>query len=115
MEIPNIGSIAARISGVSWELMSPKNTFYFNPDIIKRLLRETGFSIIKAQSYLWTTPEMVLRAKAESARGYKKCIMKILSFACWGFSVLRFRTLPRVVQGDVMAIYARKSRDLQDK
>jgi len=112
-EVPNIGSIAARISLINWELMAPKeHLFYFNLHTINRLLKETGFSIIKSQTYFWTTPAMVIKTKADSIKNNGKAILKLIAFFCHVFSPLRFRVLPCFIKGDVITIYISKVENL---
>ena len=73
LEVPNIGSSAARIAGVNWELMSPKEHFYyFNPTTLRRYLEASGFTIITTQTFFWTTPAMLLRAVSWRASSKKK-------------------------------------------
>lgn len=110
VEVPNIGSIAARISLMNWELMAPKeHLFYFNPHTINRLLKETGFSTIKNQTYFWTTPAMVIKAKADSIKNNGNAILKLIAFLCYIFSPVRFKVLADFIKGDVITIFAIKT------
>lgn len=111
VEVPNIESIAAKISLMNWELMAPtEHLFYFNPHTISRLLKETGFSIIKNQTYFWTTPAMVIKAKADSIKDNGSTILKLIAFLCHVFSPARFKVLPDFIKGDVITIFAIKAK-----
>jgi 2-polyprenyl-3-methyl-5-hydroxy-6-metoxy-1,4-benzoquinol methylase len=111
IEVPNIGSIAATISCMAWELMAPKeHLYYFNPDTIKQLLTETGFTILKRQTYFWTTPAMILRAKAHLTGNSKSAIYKLIVILLHIFSPIRFKVLPGFIMGDVMTVFAFKDK-----
>jgi 2-polyprenyl-3-methyl-5-hydroxy-6-metoxy-1,4-benzoquinol methylase len=110
IEVPNIGSIAAKFSLMNWELMAPKeHLFYFKPHIISRILKETGFRIIKDQTYFWTTPAMVIKAKADSMKNNVNVILKLFAFLCYVLSPVRFKVLPDFIKGDVLTIFAIKT------
>jgi len=112
VEVPNIGSIAAKISLMNWELMAPKeHLFYFYPHTISRLLKETGFSIIKNQTYFWTTPAMIIKAKADSIKNKGNVVLKLIAFLCHVFSPLRFKVLPDSIKGDVITVFAIKTEE----
>lgn len=109
VEVPNIGSPIARIAGTDWELMSPKEHFYFfNPSTIQRYLEESGFSVIRTQSFVWTTPSMLLRAASVKQRAPLRILFVLIAFLLVFFSFIRFRVLPPFFLGDVMTIYAIK-------
>ena len=111
IEVPNIRSIAATISLMNWELMAPKeHLFYFNSYTLKKLLQDTGFSILKAQSYFWTTPAMILKAKACSADN-KSTILNLTASLCHVFSPIRFKVLPDFIKGDVMTVFTLKNME----
>ena len=112
VEIPNIGSPMAYIAGMHWELMAPKEHFYyFNMHTISRYLADAGFAVMRIRTFYWTTPAMILGAYA---REWKKpyCflahISAALASALW---FIRFRNAPRVLPGDVLTIYAVKKRE----
>lgn len=48
---PNIGSFVARLFGKHWWSILDSHLFYFNPETIVKLLRKTGFEIIKIESH----------------------------------------------------------------
>lgn len=112
VEVPNIRSVAAKVSLINWELMAPKeHLFYFNPHTISRLLKETGFSLIKNQTYFWTTPAMVLKAKADSTKNNGNAFLKLIAFFCHVFSPVRFKVLPDFIKGDVITAFAVKAKE----
>jgi len=110
LEVPNVGSSAARISGTEWELMSPKEHFYyFTPATLRRYLEEAGFSIVSTRTFFWTTPAMLLRARAERLKGPAALLLKTLAFLASGLSFIRFRNAPSTTPGDVVTVYAVKN------
>jgi SAM-dependent methyltransferase len=115
VEVPNVRSIAAKIAGTSWELMAPKeHFFYFNPETVAQLLQDAGFTVSGNQSYFWTTPGMVLRAKArlKTGPGLGRVCLYLAAFFFEVFSFLRFKTMPGFIHGDVITVYAIKTTDL---
>jgi 2-polyprenyl-3-methyl-5-hydroxy-6-metoxy-1,4-benzoquinol methylase len=109
VEVPNIGSLSARAAGVKWELMAPKEHFYyFNENTIKRYLENSGFNVILIHSFYWTTPAMILRAYAGARRGLYSLIVRSLAAMASCMSFIRFRTAPSALPGDVLTIYAVK-------
>lgn len=109
LEVPNIGSPAAGIAGRNWELLAPREHFYyFDPWTIGALLQSTGFAAFRQQTYFWTTPEMVLRDRAEMSRGLMKYLFRVFSCLLLPFSILRFNGLKGFIDGDVLTIYAVK-------
>ena len=112
VEVPNIGSLSARISGVKWELMAPKEHFYyFNESTIERYLENSGFSIISIRSFYWTTPAMILRAYAGNRQGLCNLLLHSLAVIASSLSFFRFQTALSVLPGDVFTIYAVKRGD----
>lgn len=112
LELPNIGSRMAIISGANWELMAPKeHLFYFTFKTLEQLLSDVGFGVIKTQTYFWMMPDMLLRAKAESGDGCKRVILRTCAALLSWFSFFRFMTLPRFLEGDVITVYAIKKKD----
>ncbi len=110
LEVPNIGSFPARVSGLFWELMAPREHFYyFTQDTLTRLLQEEGFTITDARTFYWTTPSMFFRARATAARGLRAIIMNSLALALYPLSMMRFRMAPKFFPGDVLLVYARKT------
>ena len=111
VEVPNIGSIAAKLSGINWELMAPdEHFFYFNQFTLEKLLTDSGFKIIKKQSYFWTTPAMLVANMKKPSGSYGKVIVNILIGLASMFSFLRFKVLPGFIKGDVITFYALKVR-----
>jgi len=110
LEVPNIGSSAARISRSYWELMSPKEHFYYFPPVtLRRYLKEAGFTTVATQTFFWTTPAMLLRAMSEGRRGPVGLIVKFAALLASSLSFIRFRTAPSFIPGDVVTIYAVKN------
>ena len=110
LEVPNIGSSAARIAGVNWELMSPKEHFYyFNPTTLRRYLEASGFTIITTQTFFWTTPAMLLRAETATRKEPGGLFLKLIALLLSSLSFIRFRTAPSVIPGDVVTVYAVKN------
>lgn len=113
VEVPNIGSSAARVAGINWELMAPKEHFYyFNRASLQQYLEESGFSIVKTHSFVWTTPAMLLRDLAVSRRGAAGILLKIIALLASCLSLIRFQVLPSFLTGDVITIYAIKKGDV---
>jgi 2-polyprenyl-3-methyl-5-hydroxy-6-metoxy-1,4-benzoquinol methylase len=111
MEVPNIGSPVARMAGVHWELMAPKEHFYyFDVKTMKRYLEESGFKVIRMQTFIWTTIAMIFRAKAASRNGLSRFLLYLLAALTWCLSFIRFRNLPASIIGDVLTVYAVKKR-----
>ncbi len=109
LEVPNIASLPAKISGVDWELMAPKEHFsYFSPRAIEMLLEYSGFRILKQQSYLWTTPAMFFKAQAKKSGRYMQLILRLAAALSRIFSFLRFRAMPDFLKGDIITVYAVK-------
>ena len=109
VEVPNIRSLSARIAGVNWELMAPKEHFYyFNKSTIKRYLENSGFIIILVQSFYWTTPAMILRACTADRQGLCSRLLRSFAVMASSLSFFRFRTAPSMLPGDVITIYAVK-------
>jgi 2-polyprenyl-3-methyl-5-hydroxy-6-metoxy-1,4-benzoquinol methylase len=116
IEVPNIGSIAASVSPVSWELMAPKeHFFYFNPDTIELLLQATGLTTLKRQTYFWTTPSMIIRENAHFRGNSKSTTLKFLALLLHIFSPIRFKVLPNLMTGDVLTVFALKHRETHAK
>lgn len=110
LEVPNIGSSAARVCGTDWELMSPKEHFYyFAPATLRRYLKEAGFSIVTTRTFFWTTPAMLLRALADKRKGSGGLLLKAVAFLASVFSFIRFRSAPKIIPGDVVTVYAVKN------
>lgn len=110
LEVPNVGSTAARISGTDWELMSPKEHFYyFTPATLRRYLEAAGFSIVTTRTFFWTTPAMLLRALADKRKGPVGLLLKAIAFMATGLSFIRFRNAPSTIPGDVVTVYAVKN------
>ena len=110
LEVPNIGSLAARISGTDWELMSPKEHFYyFTLATLRRYLEEAGFSIVTTRTFFWTTPAMLLRVLAEKRKGPGGMLLKVIAYVASGLSFIRFRTSLSIIPGDVVTVYAVKN------
>jgi len=109
MEVPNIGSTVARMAGAHWELMAPKEHFYyFDAKTLKQYLEESGFKVIRMQTFIWTTPAMIFRAKAASRNGLSRFLLYSLVALAWCLSFIRFRNLPASITGDVLTVYAVK-------
>jgi 2-polyprenyl-3-methyl-5-hydroxy-6-metoxy-1,4-benzoquinol methylase len=109
MEIPNIASRMARAAGVYWQLMAPREHLsYFTPQTAVRLLSDAGFRIIQTQTYFWTTPSMIFKAKADAQSGAGRALNGIIAGLLSPFSWLRFKTLPPFIEGDVLTVYAVK-------
>ncbi len=109
LEVPNIGSTAARIGGVNWELMAPEEHFYyFDEGTIRRYLKNSGFTIISIRSFYWTTPAMILRACAANRQGLNNLLLHYLAAIASSLSFFRFQAAPSVLPGDVFTIYAVK-------
>jgi 2-polyprenyl-3-methyl-5-hydroxy-6-metoxy-1,4-benzoquinol methylase len=112
LEVPNIGSLPARAAGINWELMAPKEHFYyFNEKTIKRYLEESAFNVIVIRTFYWSTPAMILRAYAGTRIGLYNLILRSLAAMASCLSVMRFRTAPSMLPGDVLTIYAVKKGD----
>ncbi|MEW6667854.1 MAG: class I SAM-dependent methyltransferase [Thermodesulfobacteriota bacterium] len=110
VEVPNIGSIAARIAGKHWELLAPREHFYyFNPQTLLRLLRLVGFIPLRQQSYFWTTPEMVLHSRVGGSPLLTKPLLRRFPLLLHPFSLLRFAVLPCLLIGDILTVYAAKA------
>ena len=110
LEVPNIGSFPAQASGLFWELMAPREHFYyFSPETVSRLLKESGFTIIDLTTFYWTTPTMYFRARAAASKGVRKLFMNSIALALYPLSIMRFRMAPKCFPGDVLLIYARKT------
>jgi 2-polyprenyl-3-methyl-5-hydroxy-6-metoxy-1,4-benzoquinol methylase len=113
LEVPNIGSQVARISGVNWELMAPKEHFYyFNETTIGRYIEMSGFNLVSMRTFYWTTPAMLLRAHAEKQQGAKNLLLRYLSVIASIWSFMRFRSAPSVFPGDVVTVYAVKKGEI---
>jgi 2-polyprenyl-3-methyl-5-hydroxy-6-metoxy-1,4-benzoquinol methylase len=111
LEVPNIGSSAARGAGINWELMAPKEHFYyFDTVTLQQYLEESGFTIIKTQTFFWTTPAMLLRAVADTWKGPCRVLLKFLELLASSLSFIRFRVAPSFLLGDVITVYAVKRR-----
>lgn len=108
-EVPNIGSRVARMAGVNWELMAPKEHFYyFNPSTIRQYLEMSGFKVIRMQTFYWTTPAMLFLTSATQQNGLKKWLMQLVGHLASVLSFIRFRSAPSIFPGDVVTIYAQK-------
>jgi len=111
VEVPNIGSQVARISGVNWELMAPQEHFYyFNETTIGRYLEMAGFNLVSMRTFYWTTPAMLLRAHAKKQPGKIGLLLRCLSMIASTWSFMRFRSAPSLFPGDVVTVYAVKKR-----
>ena len=109
VEVPNIGSSVARAAGINWELMAPKEHFYyFDTATLKRYLVESGFTIIKTQTFFWTTPDMLLRSIAATWKGPGAVLLKFIALLASSLSFIRFRVAPSFLSGDVVTVYAFK-------
>lgn len=105
IEVPNIGSYISSLVLEDWELLAPKeHLFYFTEDTLKKLLEKVGFKIFKIESYLWTSPFIIiyhiLKRKIQ-----KKMIHLFFSI----LTPLRFLKLPNFIRGDVIVVYAFKN------
>ncbi|MBF0557412.1 MAG: class I SAM-dependent methyltransferase [Nitrospirae bacterium] len=113
VEVPNIRSVAAKLAGTNWELMAPKeHFFYFDLHTMSRLLQMTGFAVSGNRSYFWTTPGMVLRAKAGPKTGLSRLCLLFFALLIEVFSFLRFQPMPAFIQGDVITVYAFKTENV---
>jgi len=113
VEVPNIGSRVARISGTNWELMAPKEHFYyFNETTIRRYIELSGFNLVGLRTFYWTTPAMLLGEHAKKQRGAKYFLLRCVSAIASMFSFMRFRSAPSVFPGDVVTIYAVKKGEV---
>ena len=109
LEIPNIGSRVARVAGVHWELMAPMEHFYyFNKSTIKRYLEECGFSVMRMKTFYWTTPAMILRAHAGSAKPLSNLLLRSFAKMVSCLSLTRFQTARSMLEGDVLRFMRRK-------
>lgn len=109
VEVPNIGSSAARVAGTNWELMAPKEHFYyFDSTTLQQYLEEAGFIVIRTQSFFWTTPAMLLQAVAAQGSGPVGVLLSFGAFLAKSLSFIRFRVLPSFLRGDVISMYAVK-------
>ena len=112
LEVPNIGSIGARIAGMDWEMLAPREHFYyFTKATIIRLLRDAGFQMLQQRTFIWTTPDLLFTIKAANAKGFGKALYRGLSLVFKPLSFLRFRIAPAWFEGDVLIVYARKAED----
>jgi len=112
VEVPNIQSAAAKLAGTSWELMAPKeHFFYYNLHTISQLLQTTGFTITGNSSYFWTTPGMILRARAGLKTGLGRFWLRSVALLLEAFSFFRFKTMPGLIRGDVITVYACKTKN----
>lgn len=109
VEVPNIGSSVARGAGTNWELMAPKEHFYyFDAVTLQRYLEESGFTIIKTQTFFWTTPAMLLRTMAAAWKGPGRVLLMFIALLASSLSFIRFRVAPSFLPGDVITVYAVK-------
>jgi 2-polyprenyl-3-methyl-5-hydroxy-6-metoxy-1,4-benzoquinol methylase len=113
LEVPNIGSQVARISGVNWELMAPKEHFYyFNETTIGRYIEMSGFNLVSMRTFYWTTPAMLLREHTKKQQGAKNLLLRYLSVIASMWSFMRFKSAPSVFPGDVVTVYAVKKGEI---
>ncbi len=114
LEVPNIGSLSAHIAGKNWELMAPKEHFYyFNKFTIKQYLKELGFVVISTQTFYWTTPAMILRAYAGTKKKPFNFSLRFFASMLSCLSFIRFYTAIPILSGDVLIVYAiKKGGDL---
>jgi 2-polyprenyl-3-methyl-5-hydroxy-6-metoxy-1,4-benzoquinol methylase len=111
VEVPNIGSPVARMAGVNWELMAPKEHFYyFNTSTVRQYLEMLKFKIVQVKTFYWTTPAMLLKASASQQNGLKKWLMQFMIHLASVLTFIRFRSAPSIFPGDVVTIYAQKKR-----
>lgn len=109
VEVPNIEGMAARAAGVYWELLAPKEHFYyFDSRTLKQYLEESGFSVIRMKTFIWTTPAMILNAKAGSLKGCGRFFLRLIAVITRSLSFIRFRIVPSALAGDVLTVYAVK-------
>jgi 2-polyprenyl-3-methyl-5-hydroxy-6-metoxy-1,4-benzoquinol methylase len=114
VEVPNIGSSIARCAGTKWELMAPKEHFYyFDTATLQQYLEESGFTIIKTQTFFWTTPAMLLRAVAATWKSPGAVLIKFIAFLASSLSFIRFRVAPSFLSGDVITVYALKAGEFK--
>ena len=114
LEVPNIGSFMAAIAGTCWELMAPREHLsYFTKHTAERALLEAGFTLVESTTYLWTTPDMICRERARSATGLRRMVWKFLTGFSFPFCFFRFMTMPWFIEGDVVTMYAVKTRRRQ--
>jgi 2-polyprenyl-3-methyl-5-hydroxy-6-metoxy-1,4-benzoquinol methylase len=113
VEVPNIGSPLARIAGEHWELMAPlEHFYYFNISTIKRYLTECGFTVLRMQTFYWTTPAMILRAYACKHKLLPNLLLRSSAKMASCLSFMRFQTAPPIVQGDALTVYAVKNEGI---
>jgi hypothetical protein len=111
MEVPNIGSFMAGMAKTDWELMAPREHLsYFTVHTAERTLSEAGFTVLQHTTFFWTTPDMICRERARSTAGLQAMIWKFLTLLFLPLSFLRFMTMPCFIEGDVVTIYAVKTR-----
>ena len=111
LEVPNIGSFMAGVAGTDWELMSPREHLsYFTVHTAERTLLEAGFTVLQRTTFFWTMPDMICRERARLTAGLRRMIWKFLTLLSLPLSFLRFMTMPRFIEGDVVTIYAVKIR-----
>lgn len=109
VEVPNIGSLVARMAYVNWELMAPKEHFYyFDLTSIRQYLEKAGFNIIRMKTFFWTTPSMIFLTAATRQNGMKKRLAQFTGHLASILSFIRFRPAPSLFPGDVVTIYAEK-------
>lgn len=106
IEVPNIQSPVVNLVKEKWELLAPaEHLYYFSPQTLEGMLKDAGFKIIKRQTYLWTSPDMIILERLGLRNSPGRWLL--LPFI-YPFSFLRFKTLPPWIAGDVMIVYARK-------
>ncbi len=112
LEVPNIESIMAKVAGIDWELMAPKeHLFYFNIQTLKRVLGDAGFKVIQSKTYAWTMPDMIFRAKKQSSRGLLRLFWLAFSALTLPLALFRFMAMPDFFKGDVLTVYAVKNKE----
>jgi len=106
IEVPNIQSPFVNLVKEKWELLAPgEHLYYFSPQTLEGMLKDEGFKVIKRQTYLWTSPDIIILEwlGLRNSQG----LWFLLPFI-YPLSLIRFRRLPAWITGDVMIVYARK-------
>lgn len=104
LETPNIATIWFHLLGARWRQFIPDHRYFFTPETIERLCRETGFEIRELRS---VGKAMSVRLFISRLGRYSRPLARVLSGVSRRLD-LDERTL-RLNLGDVMRLYAQRT------